>query len=60
MDYLLSREFDAQYAAMYIVARSVVIVVIKLILQMLARDATLSFQLSMDCTIKLLNGKCLQ
>ena len=55
MDYLLSREFDAQFPAMETVARSVVIVVIKLILQMLARDATLSFQLSMDCTIKLLN-----
>ena len=43
MDYLLSREFDAQFSAMETVARSVVIVVIKLILQMLARDATLSF-----------------
>ena len=30
MDYLLSREFDAQYIAIYIVARSVVIVVISL------------------------------
>ena len=43
MDYLLSREFDAQYIAICIVARSVVIVVIKLISQVLARDATLSF-----------------
>ena len=43
MDYLLSREFDAQFSAMRIVARSVVIVIIKLISQMLARDATLSF-----------------
>ena len=54
MDYLLSREFDAQYIAICIVARSVVIVVIKLISQVLARDATLSFDCSMDCTIKLL------
>ena len=45
MDYLLSREFDAQYVAIYIVARSVVIVVIKLISQVLERDATLSFDL---------------
>ena len=43
MDYLLSREFDAQSVAIHIVARSVVIVVIKLISQVLARDATLSF-----------------
>lgn len=30
MDYLLSREFDAQYVAIHIVARSVVIVMISL------------------------------
>lgn len=30
MDYLLSREFDAQYVVIHIVARSVVIVVISL------------------------------
>ena len=30
MDYLLSREFDAQYIVIYVVARSVVIVVNKL------------------------------
>ena len=30
MDYLLSREFDAQYIAICIVARSVVIVVLSL------------------------------
>jgi len=43
MDYLLSREFDACAIAISCIARSVVIVVIKLISQMLARDATLSF-----------------
>lgn len=30
MDYLLSREFDAQYVAIHIVARSVVIVMVSL------------------------------
>ena len=45
MDYLLSREFDAHYIAICNVARSVVIVVIKLILKVLERDETLIFQL---------------
>lgn len=43
MDYLLSREFDACVIVMLRTARSVVIVIIKLISQVLARDATLSF-----------------
>ncbi len=43
MDYLLSREFDARMIEILCVARSVVIVIIKLISQVLERDATLSF-----------------
>ena len=41
MDYLLSREFDAQYIAIYIVARSVVIVIIKLISQCSSQEIRL-------------------
>ncbi len=54
MDYLLSREFDAHMVEILCVARSVVIVIIKLISQVLARDATLSFWTTMNCTTKLL------
>ena len=41
MDYLLSREFDAQYIAICIVARSVVIAVIKLIPQCSSKEMRL-------------------